>query len=109
MEACRISMIRRAPGIVDVGAPMQHKALCYEMLLDAEQVIGRSPDEVFRVGCDNLVLVMDMTGRLDVAAPMPPKGVALQMLKDGREVIERFNDASAPELRPFDRRLMGEG
>jgi hypothetical protein len=109
MEACRISMIRRAPGIVDVGAPMQHKALCYEMLLDAEQVIGRCSDEVFKAGCDSLVLVMDMAGRLDVAAPMPPRGVALQMLKDGKSVIEQFNDASAPELRPFDRRLMGEG
>lgn len=107
MEACRIGIVLRAPGVVDVGAPMKHKALCYEILRDARQVIERTPDAAFRPGVTVVTVVMDMTGRIDVAAPLPPREMAYRMLTDAKDVIERFNDDAAPELRPFDSAVMG--
>ena len=109
MEACRIGIVLRAPGVVDVGAPMSQKALCYDMLVDARKVIARTSDEHFKPGVTVLTVVMDMTGRVDVSAPLPPRLLAYRMLSDARDVIERFNDDAAPASRPFDRAVMGEG
>jgi len=106
-EACRIGIVLKGPGVVDVGAPMKHKELCYEILRDARKVIARTTDEHFRPGVKVLTVVMDMTGRVDVGAPLPPREMAYRMLADARDVIERFNDDSAPQLRPFDRAVMG--
>ena len=108
-EACRIGILLRAPGVVDVGAPMRHKALCYEILRDARTVIERTGDEAFRDDIKAITIVMDMTGRVDVGAPLPNRWLCYRMLADARGVIERYNDEQAPELRPFDRVLMGEG
>lgn len=107
-EACRIGILLRAPGVVDVGAPMKHKPLCYEMLADARQVLERTPDEAFKLGVAVVTVVMDMSGRVDVAAPLPPREMAYRMLADARDVIERYDDDKAPELRPFNRAVMGE-
>lgn len=109
MEACRIGILLRAPGVVDVGAPMKYKELCYEILKDARRVMERTDESAFQPGVQHITLVMDMTGRVDVAAPLPPRLLAYRMLTDAKDVIERYNDAAAPELRPFSRVLMGEG
>ena len=108
-EACRIGILFRVPGVVDVGAPMKHKALCYEILRDARTVIERTGDEAFHDGVKAITLVMDMSGLVDVAAPLPNRWLCYRMLADARDVIERYNDDKAPEMRPFDRVLMGEG
>ena len=109
MEACRIGILLRAPGVVDVGAPMKHKHLCYDMLKDARSVIAATEDHFFSDGVTKITLVMDMTGRVDVAAPLPPRQIAYRMLADARDVIERFNDEKAPEMRAFSDVVMGEG
>lgn len=109
MEACRIGIVLRAPGVVDVGAPMKHKPLCYEILADARKVIEASPDSAFHPGIKQIGIVMDMTGRVDVAAPLPPRQLAVRMLSDAKDVIERYNEESAPEMRPFAQAVMGEG
>jgi len=109
MEACRIGIVLRAPGVVDVGAPMAHKPLCYEILADARKVIEASPDSVFHPSVKQVTIVMDMTGRVDVGAPLPPRQLAVRMLADAKDVIERFNDDSAPEMRPFAAAVMGQG
>lgn len=108
MEACRIGIVLRAPGVVDVGAPMKHKPLCYEILRDARKVIERTEESAFCLEVKIITLLMDMRGRVDVAAPLPPRQIAYRMLSDARDVIERFNDDAAPELRPFNRAVMGE-
>lgn len=107
MEACRIGIVLKAPGIVDVGAPMKHKSLCYEILKDAKRVMERTADNAFWPDVKAITIVMDMTGSVDVAAPLPPRGIAYQMLDNAKDVIERYNDDSAPQLRPFDRAVMG--
>lgn len=108
-EACRIGILLRAPGVVDVGAPMQHKALCYDMLRDARKVMQGTPEQAFQSGVKHITLVMDMTGRVDVAAPLPPRLLAYRLLADAKDVIERYDDAAAPAMRPFSRAVMGEG
>lgn len=100
-EACRIVIHERAPGIVDVGAPMKHKDLCYDILRDAGAVIRHTADHAFEPGRDKIVIVMSMAGVVDVAAPLPPRDVCQRMLIAARDVIERFNDDSAPPMRPF--------
>ena len=109
MEACRIGIVLKGHGVVDVGAPMKHKDLCYDILRDARAVMERTPDFAFRMGISTITLVMDMSGTVDVAAPLPPRELAYRMLALAKDVIERFNDDSAPELRPFNRAVMGEG
>lgn len=109
MEACRIVIQEIAPGVFDVGAPMKHKELCYDILVDAASVIERThmayTDPLQKV----LTIVMDMTGRVDVAAPMPPHAKCEAMLKSARSIIERYDDAQAPVMRAFSERLMGPG
>lgn len=104
-EACRIGIHYRGPGVVDVGAPMKHKELCYEMLRDARGVVERTAPQHFKAGVTQMAVVMDMSGRVDVSAPLPPD--AVQWLALARGVIERFNDDAAPELRPFNDAVMG--
>lgn len=108
MEACRIGIVLRAPGVVDVGAPMRHKELCYEILADARKVLEGTPDFAFQSDVTVITIVMDMSGCVDVAAPLPPREMAYRMLSDASDVIERFNDDKAPELRSFNRAVMGE-
>lgn len=108
-EVCRIGILLRAPGVVDVGAPMKYKEHCYDMLADARRVMEATPEQAFQPGIKQITLVMDMTGRVDVAAPLPPRQLAYRMLTDAKDVIERYNDATAPEMRPFSGVLMGEG
>lgn len=107
-EVCRIGIHWIAQGVVDVGAPMKYKDICYEMLRDAAIVIERSPPHVFALGVTAFSIVMDMSGRVDVSAPLPPKPLALAWLKDARNVIERYNDDSAPAMRPFNAAVMAE-
>jgi len=107
MEACRIGIHYKSPGVVDVGAPMKHKELCYEMLEEAAAVIERTEAQHFKPGLNTMTIVMNMTGRVDVAAPLPERHLAAQWLALARNVIERFDDASAPELRPFNAAVMG--
>ena len=107
MEACRIGIYCANPNVVDVGAPMKHKDLCYDMLRDARAVIERTSDEHFDARVKSITIVMDMTGRVDVGAPLPERHLAYLWLEKAREVIERFNDDSAPALRPFNSAVMG--
>ena len=107
MEACRVVMTLTDAGLIDVGAPMKHKQLCYEILEDAAKVIAATPEQHFQLGVRTLTLVMGMTGMVDVAAPMPPRVLCVKMLEVAKHIIERFDDESAPELRPFSDVLMG--
>lgn len=104
-EACRIVILLRNPGVVDVAAPMKHKQVCYDMLYDARRVMERTPDSVFRsmpvAEGVRIVIVMSMAGVVDVSAPLPHRELCYKMLADARVVIERFNDAEAPPMRPF--------
>lgn len=106
-EACRIGIHCTSPGVVDVGAPMKYKDLCYDMLKDAKAVIERTGDEHFWPGVTSIAIIMDMTGRVDVSAPLPERHLAYLWLQKARDVIERFNDDAAPELRPFNAAVMG--
>jgi hypothetical protein len=106
-EACRIGIHCTAPGVVDVGAPMKYKEVCYDMLRDARFVIERTGDEHFFPGVSTLTIVMDMSGRVDVGAPLPERHLAYLWLEKARDVIERFNDDSAPAMRPFNSAVMG--
>ena len=109
MEACRIVIQLVGPRQVDVGAPMKHKPLCYEILRDAAVVIAATPDSAFDDTRKTITIVMDMSGRVDVAAPLPNRQLCALMLADAKGVIERYDDAQAPVMRPFDRVLMGHG
>jgi hypothetical protein len=104
-EACRIGIHRLSATAFDVGAPMQHKDLCYEMLRDAARVAAATEAQHFRPGLTEWAIVMGITGRVDVAAPVPAD---YRVWLDGaRDTIERYNDASAPALRPFNDAVMG--
>jgi hypothetical protein len=107
MEACRIVVLETSPGIFDVGAPMQHKPLCYDILKDAQNVIAKTSDEHFHSLQNCLTIVMDMTGRVDVAAPLPQRDKCEIMLKAAKSSIQRYNDESAPVMRAFSEQLMG--
>lgn len=107
MDACQIVILRRADGAVDVGAPMKHKDLCYDILADARTVIERLRDQHFSPVVKQLGIVMDMRGVVDVAAPLPPRELCYVMLEQGRDVIERYNDDAAPPMRAFPAALMG--
>lgn len=109
MEACRIVIQLVGLRQVDVGAPMKHKSLCYEILRDAAAVIAATADSAFDASRKTITIVMDMSGRVDVAAPLPNRDLCALMLLDAKGVIERYDDAQAPPLRPFDRVLMGHG
>jgi hypothetical protein len=110
MEVCRIVILVRADGAVDVAAPMKEKALCYEILKSAKSVIERSPDQVFKnpwLGNGaRIVIVMNMQGVVDVSAPLPNREFCYKMLRDAKLVIERFDDAEAPPMRPFPAALL---
>ena len=110
MEACKIVILVNEHGVADVGAPMQYKALCYDILDDARSVIAYTDAQHFRdkwMGPGaKLVISMGMDGRVDVGAPMPNREYCYKLLADARDVIERFDDATAPELRPFSATLM---
>lgn len=106
MEACRIGILRKGPGVFDVGAPMKHKQLCYEILRDAAVAAAATEPQHTQHGLTQWSIVMDMTGRVDISAPVPadyPVWIA-----EARNVVERYDDASAPEMRAFSRVLMGE-
>lgn len=107
MEACRIGIHRKSATAFDVGAPMKHKDLCYDMLRDAAVVAAATEPQHCKPGLAQWAIVLDMTGRVDVSAPVPadyPLWIAA-----ARDRIERFNDDKAPELRPFSDVVMGEG
>ena len=106
-EACRIGIHLTAQNTVDVGAPMQHKPLCYEMLAAARHVIDRTADQHFSPAQRRIAIVMQMTGNVDVSAPLPPRELCYLMLDQAQQVIERYNDDSAPELRAFSDAVMG--
>jgi hypothetical protein len=107
MEACRVVMTLTDAGVIDVGAPMKHKEICYEILADAARVIDATQEQHFRLGQRTLTLVMGMSGTVDVAAPLPPRVLCAKMLEVAKHIIERFDDEAAPELRPFADVLMG--
>lgn len=107
MEACRIVILETAPNVFDVGAPMKHKDICYDILEDASYVIARSHDSCFHPAQNCLTIVMDMTGRVDVAAPLPPREKCEVMLASAVNTIARYDDAQAPVMRPFSEKLMG--
>lgn len=110
-EACRIVILLKAPGIVDVAAPMQYKPLCYDILRDAKTVIESTRSELFTDILDKdarIVIVMSMSGRVDVAAPLPSRDLCYKMLKDAKAVIERYNDETAPPMRAFSDRILGK-
>jgi hypothetical protein len=107
MEACRVVMTLTDAGVIDVGAPMKHKPLCYEILADAARVIEATPEQHFRLGIRTLTIVMGQNGVVDVAAPLPPRVLCVKMLETAKHIIERFDDESAPEMRPFADVLMG--
>lgn len=107
MEACRIGIHHLGGDAVDVGAPMKHKPLCYEILRDARAVLEGIDDHHFKPGLNTMTIVMDMSGRVDVAAPLPPRPLAYQWIALARDVIERYDDDSAPEMRPFNSAVMG--
>ena len=107
-EACRIGIHHIGGNEVDVGAPMQHKKLCYEILRDAKAVIMRTGNQFFKSGVNTMTIIMDMGGRVDMAAPLPERETALLWLEKAKDVIERYNDDSAPEMRAFNRAVMGE-
>lgn len=109
MEACRIAIQLVGPRQVNVGAPMKHKPLCYDILRDAKKVIDATPDSAFRDNVGVITIVMDMTGRVDVGAPLPNRELCAIMLTDAKSVIERYDDEQAPVMKPFDRVLMGHG
>jgi hypothetical protein len=106
-ELCRIGLTLTPTNTVDVGAPMKHKQVCYEMLRAAKAVITRTPDSEFSIRQRSFAIVMCKTGTVDVSAPLPHRELALLMLDRAREVVERFNDDRAPEMRPFSDRVMG--
>ena len=106
MEACRIGLVEIAPRMYDVGAPMKHKELCYEMLRDAAAVIRMTDDSFIRSDAKALTLVMDMSGTVDVSAPLPPREKCEDMLNSARATIERYDDAQAPVLRSFSDKVM---
>lgn len=94
-------------GVIDVGAPMKHKEICYDILRDAAKVIDATAEQHFRLGVRTLTLVMGMSGTVDVAAPLPPRVLCAKMLEVAKHIIERFDDEAAPEMRPFSDVLMG--
>lgn len=105
MEACRIGIHRKSPTAFDVGAPMQHKKLCYEMLRDAAIVAAATEPQHFRAGLTQWAIVLDMTGRVDISAPVPVDHHL--WLAEARNVIERYNDEAAPAMRQFSDAVMG--
>jgi hypothetical protein len=107
VETARIGIHRRSATVFDVGAPMQHKDLCYAMLFDAAVVAAATEPQHFRAGLTQWAITMDMTGRVDISAPVP---VDYPMwLADARDVIERYNDDSAPVFKAFSDKVMGNG
>jgi hypothetical protein len=110
MEVCRIVILVRPDGAVDVAAPMKEKPLCYEILKSAKSVIARSPGQVFKdlwlAKGARIVIVMNLQGVVDVSAPLPNREFCYQMLRDAKIVIERFDDAEAAPMRPFPASLM---
>jgi hypothetical protein len=107
MEACRIGIHRKSATAFDVGAPMQHKPLCYEILRDAAMVAAASEPQHLRAGVTQWAIVMDMTGRVDVSAPVPVDYPL--WLAEARKVIERYNDDAAPAVRAFSDAVMAGG
>ncbi len=105
-EACRIVIHQVSPGEYDVGAPMKHKHVCYNMLADAATVIERQPSHVFQAGTRTLIITMSMAGTVDVGAPLPPIGKCVEMLAKARDLIERFDDDAAPVMRAFSNKLV---
>lgn len=98
-EACRIVLTQERTGLVNVSAPMQHKALCYEILRDAAFVIERTEERHFFNPGKTLLITMGMDGRVDIAAPLPPREWCLMILKAARLVIEEY-DLGGPKERP---------
>jgi len=109
MEIARIGIHLNDQNLVDVGAPMQRKDICYEMLKAAAHVIERTPEQHFHPAQRTLTVTMGQSGTIDVAAPLPSRKLCDTLLTLGREVIERFNDDKAPEMRPFSDKVMGGG
>ena len=108
MEACRIVITEVVNGQYDVGAPMKHKDLCYEIIRDARVVIRLSPDTCFHAAQKTLTIMMDMRGVIDVTAPLPSRDKCEALLRGGRMMIEKYNDDQAPVLRAFSGQLVGD-
>lgn len=109
MQACRIIIQVAGRGDVNVGAPMKHKPLCYDILRDAGKVIAATQEAAFEDTVKVITIVMGVDGRVDVAAPLPNRELCALMLARAIDVIERYDDAQAPVMKPFDRVLMGHG
>jgi len=107
MEACRIVCLLTDKNVIDVGAPMKDKKLCYEILNEAEHVIEATAFRHFSQHVKCLTIVMGADGRVDVAAPLPPRDLCGQMLDAALHIIERYNDEQAPVMQPFSEKLMG--
>ena len=103
----RIGILLTENNTVDVGAPMQDKQLCYEMLRAAQAVIDKTQDNLFNQKSKAIVIQMDYNGVIDVSAPLPPRSLCPVMLNTAKEVIERYNDDKAPEMRAFSDVLAG--
>lgn len=102
-EVCRIIITREDNGLVNVSAPMQYKALCYDILNDAKSVIDYTADRFFFLPVNtklvSLLITMNMTGLVDVQAPLPPREWCTEMLTKSRLIIEQF-DAPEQKVRP---------
>jgi hypothetical protein len=107
MEACRVVIQERAPGVFDVGAPMKHKPLCYDILKDAGIVIASTSEQHFHTRQGTLTIVMGISGMVNVAAPLPPREKCYLMLRHAKDIIERFDDDRAPVMRAFSDQLVG--
>lgn len=98
-QACRIIITQEASGLVNVSAPMQYKALCYDILWDAAFVIDHTPPQHFFSSGKTLLITMGQDGRVDVAAPLPPRDWCHMMLKAARLVIEQYEAGDTPMRR----------
>ena len=98
-DACFVIITQEDTGLVNVSAPMQYKALVYEILRDARTVIERTPPVKCFGLTRSLVIVMRMDGRVDVQAPIPEPSWCYQMLDAARLIVEEF-DAPEQKVRP---------
>jgi len=98
-SACMIILTQEASGLMNVSAPMQYKALCRDILRDAEYVVQHERPEMFFNPGRTLIVEMTMEGRVNVQAPLPPKEWCLQALKHAWTIIDQF-DAPEQKMRP---------
>ena len=98
-DACFVIITQEDTGLVNVSAPMQYKALVYEILRDARTVIARTPPAQCFGLTRSLVIVMRMDGRVDIQAPIPEPSWCYLMLDAAKTIVEQF-DAPEQKMRP---------